>query len=395
MKNFYRIFILTFLLLSTKAVFPQDFQGYIVKKIGNLVVIDVGTKKGLIQNSSYIIKKIESLKIPLVGLKVTSKEFSLGQFVITQLEGDYCVGKILKSTGKKFEAGDKVSIYYYAYSDFISDQKEEMPPVAKDKPEEEVKIKAEDIKEQIYKPEEKKPVKQEIKMPWEKRNPISLGGGFGFGIKSIPEGILGNIEEFLINEIYIDNPVISTSLKQSSGFGFSVGYFPLSFLSVDLEYQGFSNTSSISSLSSFAEEVEQSGPLPDDPIKSWDFDVKTSINIFSVSASLGNYAGIIENYKNNLKSRKPVYYFGGGVNYCNLGVNFDENYVIYGLNNREDLVYRSEDFSPGKYTGWFIKAGGGLTSFGGMLFGEIRYFQWENLKLDKSTQFYLGFKTFF
>lgn len=392
MKNRYR-FVITFLIFILFInIYPQDFQGYVVKKIGNLVVIDIGSKKGLIENSSYIIKKTESLKIPLLNVKIATREFTLGQYSITQLEENFSVGKILRPTEKKFSVGDRISIYFYSYSDFVSEIKEH-PETSAEKTEElkpTVKIPPAIVKEE-------KPEKQvkEVLMPWEKRNPVYLGGGYTFGLKNIPEAVLDGIREFLINEIYSDPPEIETSLKQSSGFGFNAGYYPVSFLSVGFSYSGLRNESSITTASVHADDVEPSGPFPEDPIKSWEFDVRTNVSILSLSASIGNFKSIIDNYKSNLSENSLVYYFGGGVNYCNLSINFDENYIMYGLNNKEEMIIRSEKFNPGKYTGWFVNAGAGYPLIGGLFFGEFSYHFWDNLKFDKSSQFIIGFKTFF
>ena len=392
MKNWYRIVIIFLIFILSGSIFPQDFQGHVVKKIGNLVVIDIGSEKGLLENSSYIIKKIESLKIPLINLKIASREFILGQYSITQLKEEFSVGKILRPTQKKFDVGDRISIYFYSYSDFVSET-EEPPAEVEKKPEETKQI----VKTQpdIFTEEKPdKPVKQ-VMMPWEKRNPIYLGGGYTFGLKNIPDAVIGSIEEFLINDIYSDPPEIETSLKQSSGFGFNIGYYPAAFLSVGFRYFGLRNESSLSSVSIHADEVEPLGPFPEDPIKSWEFDIRTNVNIFSLSANIGNFKSIIDNFKSNIKQNSLIYYFGGGVNYCNLAVNLDENYIMYGLNNKEEMIIRSEKFNPGKYTGWFVNAGVGYPFIGGLFFGEFSYHFWDNLKFDKSSQFTIGFKTHF
>jgi len=379
MKKFKLLTVLCITIFFSTFLYSQDFQGYIVKKIGNLVVIDIGSKQGLIKNSSYIIKKVESLKIPLLGFKIASKEFELGKFDVTQLEEDYSIGRISSRTKKEFSTSDKVSIYFYSYSDFISEKKE--------------KIKEE--KEKIPKEVPEKPKEIEKKMPWEKRNPMLLGGGYGFGMKSIPQGVMDNLKEFLLDEIYMDKPEISSSVKLSNGFGFTLGYLPFSFLSVEISYFGLNNKSSLISLSGYTEDVEISGPLPVDPIKSWDFEIKTKMSILSVSAAIGNYGKIIENYKYNRELKGLVGYFGGGINYCNLGITYDENYVIYGLNNQENLIYKSEKFSPGNYFGWFGKIGFGYMIYGGIIFTEFKFDQWENLNFDKSFYSFIGFKTYF
>ena len=90
-----------------KTLFPID--GYIIKKDGETVIIDIG--KGMVSAGSYfeVYRIGEELIHPVTKKKIGQEKIKTGEIIVDKIHEDFSYGKIT-SGAKEIKVGDIVTL---------------------------------------------------------------------------------------------------------------------------------------------------------------------------------------------------------------------------------------------------------------------------------------------
>jgi len=355
-------------LLGLQTSFAQDLKGYVVKKLGNLIILDLGYDAGLRKYSKFDLIKDTDLDLP--AAKVT----------ISQIYPDLSVCKVLmEKENIPLNEGDQVVLFAS-----LSDNEIQIP----EEPGEEEPARSVIVKPFEWKNEEIKALFQE-----RRKQPFSIILSYVYGYKNIADAISENIRDYTINEIYGDQGTSEISVTGGAGWNFALKRTITRTIALSFDYTRYVVNSEIN-----VENELSSGrfePLPG-TISHWDYSISTKINNISVSLDYGNFGKISEYFSTRIRKGGLIYHIGAGVDYMSVSGSLDQIITTKTIFYRDyESFNRVEKFNNPGYWGGHISAGISYFVPVFRVFLEASYIKWGSTAFTPSFPVKAGFEIFF
>ncbi|MFC1555132.1 hypothetical protein ACFL7D_10885 [candidate division KSB1 bacterium] len=386
-----RILIYTILLcLLPAAGFTQnqEFGDYLLKKVGNLYILNVGANDGVKGSVAYNFYYEQDKRLPFIRIKYKTVKKFYGTVQVTQLFPEYCVVRIISKVLDEEPQGNRIVLI-----------RKEISQKALEKAGINIPASTQQIPEKTEKIEQKqqktivKTVTSHIKD--ESYKPISLGFNYFHDYDQIAKAVTTNIITGLNNDIYSGNGLSSSSFSSNGGLSVTASKMITGLVSVK---GGFSYIKQKSTLDTWhdPDTVPVDGSLY---VKNWDFDIDTKITNWSLSLEFSKFSNSVAYFLGNKPKNTFVPRLGVGVNYATVKTNI--NYITILAKSNIGKIYSEDKYSLtdneslGSYWGMHAVCGVDYYFQALKFFGELGYDTWFSDKFKSNFPARFGISVLF
>ncbi len=373
------LFTIVILFMSGAETFAQYSETYLVKRMGNLLVFDVGKNHGILNDQNYEVSIRKITKIPLIGITIRKSFKSLGYVRITQL---YPKFSVTKAVSLKPDHDYKSGALFFL-----------KPAVFSEYPESETPVKLQQDPPKIDKIQEQyKPADRQIRgdsFTSGRKNPFGLGPRYSFGYSNFYNGISGSLENYLTENtnLYANGAILTKENPSGRGYGISIQKSINSFSAVAGE---FSRISIDGKFTSEADETDVNNIM-----QLWEVTTAIKLNVFSVSGYFGKLGRLSDYFLQRDRKGGLIYYIGGGFDYASMNVTFDHMWNRLETDGSLKKGTTSEKTSLKGYSGFHGLAGASYLTKAGRFFVELWYIKWQKSGLGESIPLRFGFDVIF
>jgi hypothetical protein len=355
----------------------QEYKDYLLKKVGNLYILNVGAQDGVKEYTVYNLYFEEPKRIPLIRLKIKSVRSLFGAVEVTQVFPDYCVVRVISRVMEKEPSGNRIILERKALPDTLLSQY--LSPYA-------VPVKPEQIKE-IPKTIVKT-IKSDIRDAG--YNPFSFGISYFTGYDEIPKPIGDNVAARLNRDVYSGNGLSKTKLTSSNGAAMSVSKGLTHFFALQGDVASVKHSSEVATHRNPAELP----PIGTVSVNSWDFDITTTVTAWSLSLQVSQFSNATAPLAKLPRKHRFVPRFGAGFDYATVSVKMKESVELTKYTGNESRAL-SEKQSMGGYRGMHTTAGLDMYMNVYKFYVEWNYTYWFTDKFNSSNPFRFGVSIFF
>lgn len=350
----------------------QEHSDYLLRKVGNLYILNVGANDGVKGHTVYNLYFEKDKRLPLIRLKYKTEREYFGTVQVTQLFPEYSVVRIISRVMAKEPEGNRIVLVskglpeklmrrVKGFGDVWTEPEDILP-----KEEPVIKEVVTNIKDESYKP-------------------FSVGINYFREFDEIAKPITNNLQQDLNTNIYFGNGLFTSSFSSNGGINLTASKMLTSFLAVEGGLTYINQKSTLKSVRN-PEYIPDVGLVS---VKEWDFDIKTSILSWSLTAQVSQFSKAVSFFTGRELNRRYAPRIGIGVNYATVEVKMDQRVVIEKLFGEEEQA-PSDKKSLGGYWGMHAVAGVDYYLQHVKLFAEIQYTTWFSDKFNSDIPFRVG-----
>ncbi len=357
----------------------QEYNDYLLKKVGNLYIVNVGANEGIKDYKIYNLYFEQAKKFPIFRFKYNTKRVYFGTVQVTQVFPEYSVVRILSKVMEGDPVGDRIVLVPQGLTEKVLQNLQSrysLPlqtiELLRDKP-----IKETEVKPVI------KSIENEIKS--ESYKPVSIGITYFRDFDQIAEPVTDNLIANINETTYTGDRTFSSSFSTNGGIGITASKMLMRYVSVE---GGFAIIQHESVLNSFRNEnsVVPEGLIS---VNNWDFNIKTRVINWSLTFQISKLSKARSYFTRQTAGRPFTPRLGFGVNYATVNVNMNHDVLIDKLTG-DDKRSLTDKGSIGGY--WGLHAVAGIDYYFQFMryFAEINYNSWFSDKFDANFPFRVG-----
>ncbi|MFC1555734.1 hypothetical protein ACFL67_01490 [candidate division KSB1 bacterium] len=377
----------------SNTVNAQEYRDYLLKKIGNLYILNVGANDNVKNFQIYNLFFEKTKRIPLLRIPVKTNRDYFGAVQVTQIFPEYCVVRIVARYMEEEPEGSKIVLVKRELPDELLQRAYNASGLSLPK---ELK---EELEKKIEEAPEGETITKQFDLPIkdESFRPFSVGVGYFYDGKSISGPVAENMQSMLDAGIYDNSGVFSTEYSSFGGIGITISKMITSRFMLQ---GGLSYSKQKADLNTGADEGQQHVPGLK-YIDSWNFELSNRIMNWSATLHYSKFEKALGYFTGSDIGRRYTPRFGLGVTYSSINVDMEEKIFVgyydkisldgIRLDNRT-LV---EKFTMGGI--WGLNAVAGIDYYvqAGKLFFEINYQHWFSDNFDSNIPFRIGGEIFF
>jgi len=354
----------------------EEYRDYLLKKVGNLYILNIGAQDGVKEYAVYNLYFEEARRIPLIRLKIKTKRVLFGVVEVTQIFPEYCVVRIISRVMEGEPQGSRIILEHKGLPEKLLTQYTS-PFAIPVQPEQKV------VPKPIV-----KTIKSDVRSPLYK--PFSLGFSYVSGYNEIPEPLSKTITDRLNRDVYAESGVFSNKLVSSGGASLSLSkgithvlalQGNISYLKHKSELQSYRNPAS-------------PPPVGIVAVSLWDFNIETNVTAYSLSLQFSQFSNATAYLAKLPRKRSLVPRIGVGFDYFTADVTMKEQVEVAKFTSTESRSILEKQ-SIGGYRGMHISAGIDYYLNIYRFFGEVGYTYWFTDKFESSIPFRFGVSLFF
>ncbi|MFC1728842.1 hypothetical protein ACFL6I_00770 [candidate division KSB1 bacterium] len=359
----------------------QEYRDILLKKVGNLYILNVGGNDNLQSHRIYNLFFEEAKRIPLLGFTIKTNRQFFGAVQVTQLFPGYCVVRIVARYMEEEPAGNRVVLVKRELSEEVLQRAYEASGLALPK----------EVREEIEAAREGETIaKTVIPLRDESYRPFSLGINYFHDLDQIAEPIANNLSSSLDRDIYRDFGVFGSDYSSSGG----ISLFAEKMITHRFMVRG--GLSYIVQNAGLNTNIDPDAPR--DPglvsVKNWNFNIKSKILDWSLALQYSNFRNALSYFTGEERGRAIQPRLGVGVNHATVDVEMDEAIVISKYTG-DDEQSHVEKFSMGGYWGVHGIAGIDYYTRIGKVYWELNYQHWFSDKFRSNMPFRFGAVIYF
>jgi len=361
---------------QTAGAQEQEHKDFLLKKVGNLYILNVGGNDGVRNHTVYNLYFEKDKRLPIVRLKYKTIREYFGAVQVTQIFPEYCVVRIVSKVMKNEPEGNRIILMSKGLPDELMRRIQSRSagnpaetPVTEDEPV--VKSIEPEFKEESYKP-------------------FAVGINYFREYDEISKPVTENLINDLNNRIYSGRGIFTPSFSSNGGINLTVSKMLASFLTIE---GGLAFIEQKSILNSFLDpEAEVTEGLV--TVKRWDFDMNTTIINWSLTLQVSQFSKAVSFFTGRQLERRYAPRFGFGVDYASGETTMKQNVLIGTLFGSEELA-PSDKQSLGGF--WGVHAVAGIDYYlqAVKFYAEINYNTWFSDKYNADLPFRFGASVFF
>jgi hypothetical protein len=393
-KNAKNIFAFIFVIALVLCLFvssgnSQEFRDYLLKRIGNLYILNVGANDNVKQYKVYNLFFEESRRFPLFGFKLKSDRNYFGAVQVSQLFPNYCVVRVVARYMEEEPEGniailvkkqlpEELLARAYAVSGI------ELP--------EEKRIREEEIKREIAAaPEGETIVKQtDTELRDSSYRPYSLSINYFHDFDQISQPITDNIAAVVNEGVYNNTGSFSSSFSAKGGISINLG----KMITPRLVVQGGLSYITQNSDLKTSQNPDIQFPKGLIRVENWDFSIRSTVTNWSLSVQLSDFSKALSFFTGEPAGRPYSPRFGIGIDRAAVSGDIEHSVNIYKYDGSEPRTL-SESFSMGSYMGMHATAGIDYYKQAARFFVEINYQRWFTEKFKSNFPIRAGAAIFF
>lgn len=361
---------------STANAQDQEHKNFLLKKVGNLYILNVGANDGVKNHTVYNLYFEKDKRLPLLKIKFKTEREYFGAVQVTQIFPEYCVVRIISKVMDKEPEGNKIVLISKGLPDELMRRLQSMStgsPVEQTVIEEEPVVKTiePEFKDESYKP-------------------FSIGISYFREYDEISKPVTNNLINNLNDKIYSGNGIFTPSFTSNGGINLTASRVLASFLSVE------GGLSLIKQKSILKSVLNPEAEIPEGlvSVKRWDFDINTTIINWSLTFQISQFSNAVSFFTGRQLKRKFTPRFGFGVDYASGETTMKQNVLIGKLTGSEELAPTDKQ-SLGGFWGLHAVAGVDYYLHAVKFFAEIGYNTWFSDKYNADLPFRFGASVFF
>ncbi len=376
------LIILLFLCFRPSGSDAQEYHDYLLKKVGNLYIINVGSNDNVQGFRIYNLFFEEVKRFPLLRFKIKTNKKYFGAVQVTQVFPEYSVVRVVARYLEEEPEGNKIVL------------------VKRELPEQLLKLAysesglslPEDIRKEIEAAPEGETITKQFDIPLKDATyrPFAVGINYFNDYDKISKSVTGSLENTVDTDIYNGSGLFTSDLSSSGGIGINLEKM------IHPKFMVRAGLSRISQSSELKSEISPEVEL--DPgllaIKKWDFSIKSKVTNWSLSLQYSDFSKALSYFTGDERGRAIVPRYGIGINKATVNVEMDENMIIYSYTGDIEQV-QSETDDLGGYWGMHAVIGADYYLQAGKVFFELNYQHWFSDKFDSNIPFRFGGVIFF
>ncbi len=383
-KKLYLLLVIVSVFLSSfAAVSAQEHSNFLLKKIGNLYVINVGANDNVTLHEVYNLYFEQVRRFPILRFKIKTKREFYGAVQVTQLFPAYSVVRILAKAMETEPKGNKIILIRRAVDKETQLSAGEARKTIDDLP-------VSPVKDMQDKPEE---IQKEFDIRFEDPTykPFSFGFNYVRGLNSfskpISEDVFMSINEGLYNSAGTD----TASYASGGGISFNASKVVHKWLAVEAGVSLLNHKSTLRTSRGEDNEPEIPGIKH---VKSLDVDFSNSIKLINLTFHASQYNNANSYFSGDNTNKKYAPRFGLGMQYTSVSVKMDQTTSIWkNFDVKEELKEDKTDM--GGYWGWHMTAGVDYYFQAFRFFGELSYYSWSTDKFKSGIPIRFGISLLF
>ncbi len=373
------VLIFVFSFLSAEDPFAQEHKDFLLKKVGNLYILNVGANDNIKLHGVYNLYFEKVKRIPLIRIKLKSERKFFGAVQVTQVFPQYAVVRVLSRAMKEEPSGNRIILIH--------------KPLDKKKDEKDVKT-AKDLPKSPLADTGHAEITKDLDLPYKDASyrPFSLSVNYIRQFDQIARPITESVYDQIRDGVYNGVGADTSSFSSVGGFRFSISKMISRYLTVEAGIGFITQNSSL-----------QTGRGPDNipvfgvkHVENWNIDFKNKIQLLNITLYASRFSKALPYFTGEEYGRRHSPRFGIGVNYAKVNVEMDWNAMINRVfSTQPPEMTGSEKSDMGGYWGIHSVLGYDYYIQGFRLFAEMSYYTWFTDKFKSDLPFSLGFSIMF
>lgn len=354
----------------------QEHKNFLLKKVGNLYILNVGANDGVKNHTVYNLYFEKDKRLPFLRIKFKTEREYFGAVQVTQIFPEYCVVRIISKVMEKEPEGNKIILVSKGLPDEIMRR---LQSISAGSP----------LKQTVF---EEEPVVKTIVPEFkdESYKPFSVGINYFREYDGIAKPVTNNLIDELNKKIYSGNGIFTPSFTSNGGINLTVSKMLASFLTVEGGLAFIKQKSILKSVLNPETEIPE-GLVS---VKRWDFDMNTTIINWSLTFQFSQFSKAVSFFTGRQLERRYVPRIGIGVDYASAETTMKQNVLIGKLTGNQELAPFDKQ-SLGGF--WGLHAVAGLDYYlqAVKFYAEINYNTWFSDKYNADFPFRIGASVFF
>jgi len=367
-------------LLPSSKSFAQEYRNYLLKKVGNLYILNVGANDNLKSYRIYNLFFEKVKRFPLLGFTIKSKRDYFGAVQVTQLFPAYCVVRVVARYMEAEPTGNRIILVKRELPEELLQKAYEASGLTLPK----------EIQEKIAKSPLGETIMKDLPIKDESSRPFSFGINCFYDYRQIAKPVSENLQNVLNGDVYNGGGQFSDDFSTNGGIGITIGKMITQRFSLHGRFSYITQRAQIRT----AAESEAPEDQGFKSVDSWDFDNKFKVSDFSFSVQYSHFYKSLFNFLRRDSGIPFVPRFGVGVNYAVVSVDMVENLVIHKYPVNEERTVQ-EQFSMGGHWGMHALFGVDYYLRTAKLYMEFNYIHWFTDKFNSNIPIRLGAAIFF
>ncbi|MFC1564438.1 hypothetical protein ACFL6G_05840 [candidate division KSB1 bacterium] len=368
---------LALLLLTVNTPIAQEHKNFLLKKVGNLYILNIGANDNIKLNGVYNLYFEKVKRIPLIKIKLKTKREFFGAVQVTQVFPSYSVVRVLSRAMLEEPSGNKIILIY--------------KPLDKKKDETGGKT-VPDLPMSPLKDTGPAEITKELELPYRDASyrPFSIGIDYFRQLdeiaKPITESVYRDMKEFIYNGVGAD----TVSYPSSGGFKFNISKMITPYLAVEAGLGFITQKSSM--LTGRGPDNE---PVPGViSVRQWNINFENKIKLLNITLHASRYNKALPYFTGEEAGRRHSPRFGLGVNYAKIDVSMSQKALLDKAFQDEE-IFKSEKADIGGYWGWHTTFGYDYYIQGFRVFAEMSYYNWFTDKFKSDLPLSFGISIMF
>ncbi len=369
--------ILVFSFLTVNDSCSQEHKDFLLKKVGNLYILNVGANDNIKLHGVYNLYFEKVKRIPLIRIKIKSEREFFGAVQVTQVFPQYTVVRVLSRAMKEEPTGNKIILIH--------------KPLDKKKDEKDYKT-ADDLPRSPLKDSGPSEITKELDMPYKDASykPFSLSINYIRQFDQIARPIAENVYKQIKESVYNGVGADTSSFSSSGGFNFSLSKMITRYLTVETGVGFITQKSSLLTGRGPDNEPE----LGIKSVRDWNLNFENKIKLFNITLHASKYSKALPYFTGVENGRRHSPRFGLGLNFAKVDVSIEQNAILDKAFQDEEIL-KSEKTDMGGYWGWHTTLGYDYYIQGFRVFAQMSYYNWFSDKFKSDLPFSLGFSIMF
>ncbi len=384
-----RFYTLLCTLLASLTLFgttyAQEHHNYLLKKVGNLYILNVGVNDGIKEHAIYNLSFEKAKRLPFIRIQYSTKSEFFGTVQVTQVFPEYCVVRIISKVMEGEPEGNRIVLIPKGLPDIVMDKVRQRYSLSSEAVEM-LKEKTFETPKPENEPDEKPIVKileNEVRSITYK--PYAIGFTYFRDFDQIAQPVTENLISEVNDVIYTGDGIFNSSFSSNGGISFIASKMMSRYLSVEGGLSIINHNSVVNSVRS-----EDSIP-PEEiiSVNNWDFDIQSRIVNWSLTMQISQFSKSLSHFTGQPLGRPYVPRLGIGINYAAVDVTINHQVLIDKLLGEETRSL-SDKKSMGGFWGLHAVAGVDYYYQVTRFFAEINYNTWFSDKFDANFPFRIG-----